>query len=94
MADCFGCKGLALFGFVVPAQVGKKLLNVQRAYFLQNHPVKVFHNQLFHVLVKGDGCLLIVAVADLEGKPHIIDKGREAVSPLLWHAVPILPFHR
>ena len=54
------------------------------ADLLQNHPVKVFHNQLLHVLVECDCCLLVVAVADLEGKPHIIDKGREAVSPLLW----------
>ena len=84
MADCLGRKGLVLSGFVVSTQVGKKLLNVQGAYLLQNHPVKVFHNQLLHVLVECDCCLLVVAVADLEGKPHIIDKGREAVPPLLW----------
>lgn len=53
------------------------------ADLLQILPVEVFHNQLLHVLVECDRCLLVVAITDLKRKPHIIHKGSEIVAPLL-----------
>ena len=83
MAQRFSGKRLALLAFVLCAEIGKILLNINRTDFLQNSAFEILVYHARHVLIKGYGVRLVVLTTHLQSKPCIIHKRHKIIPPLI-----------
>ena len=74
VADRFGSKGLSKRGFVFGAEVDQILLNVGTDKGLDGFPTEISGDGIGDVLVKGNGCGLMLAITDTDGEPCSLDE--------------------